>query len=319
MRRDLPPIPPGDGASPAPGGQTLPLDPCPRRQHTGVAAVEHALEEGLPLRLVLVRRGATGPRIEGLRRRLIDAGVELRRTSANDLRRMRVDFAAAPPSDQRRVPAKTLATSPDPWGVLVDAKGRGDGPEVLGFSGPDPRAPMEEWMADHVKPAWLLTGVAYPGNAGYAIRCAEVSGAAGIVFDVSFDRFRRLKALRTSMGAHRFLPVAWERAETAIASARAAGRCILAIEDCGTIEPWECDLTTPVLLVVGGEETGVPREILDQADAVLRLPVRGFVPSYNLQAAMAMVAGESLRQLRERTTATDPGGPAGSFRARRRR
>ena len=36
--------------------------------------------------------------------------------------------------------------------------------------------------------------------------------------------------------------------------------------------------------------------LLARCDAVLRIPMRGFVPAYNLQAAMAMVAGERLRQ-----------------------
>jgi tRNA(Leu) C34 or U34 (ribose-2'-O)-methylase TrmL len=37
--------------------------------------------------------------------------------------------------------------------------------------------------------------------------------------------------------------------------------------------------------------------VLAAADRVLRLPMRGFIPSYNLQAAMAAVALERLRQL----------------------
>ena len=252
------------------GGATAPRnDPLPRLQHTGVEAVERALDEGLPLRLVLLRRGATGSKLTKLRERLQEAGIELRETSANDLRRMRARH---------------------------DEPGSSGEVEVLGFSGPDPRATPEEWMTDLYKPAWLLTGVSYPGNAGYAIRCAEVSGAAGIALAVDFDRPARLKALRASMGAHRFLPVWWAQAGEVVEIARAAGRRIVVIEDCGDTEPWNCDLTLPSMFVVGGEERGVPAELIEQADAVVRIPVAGFVPSYNLQAAMAIVAGEYLRQ-----------------------
>ena len=38
--------------------------------------------------------------------------------------------------------------------------------------------------------------------------------------------------------------------------------------------------------------------MLAGSDAVLRIPMAGFVPSHNLQAAMAMVVGERLRQER---------------------
>ena len=52
------------------------------------------------------------------------------------------------------------------------------------------------------------------------------------------------------------------------------------------------------LFVVGGERHGIPDDgARAAADRVLRLPMRGFIPSYNLQAAMAGVAFERLRQL----------------------
>jgi tRNA G18 (ribose-2'-O)-methylase SpoU len=37
--------------------------------------------------------------------------------------------------------------------------------------------------------------------------------------------------------------------------------------------------------------------VLDTCDGAIRIPMRGFIPSYNLQAAMAIVVGEHLRQL----------------------
>jgi len=48
--------------------------------------------------------------------------------------------------------------------------------------------------------------------------------------------------------------------------------------------------------VIGGETRGIPAPLLARCDAALRIPMRGFIPAYNLQAAMAIVAGERLRQ-----------------------
>jgi len=236
-----------------------------RRQHTGIEAVEAALEQKLPLRLVLVRRGAEDSRLAALSSACKDAGIFVRESSENDLRRMRLGSEEV---------------------------------NVLGLSGPDPMAMPEAWLAELSMPAWLLTGIAYPGNAGYAIRCAEVSGAAGMVLAVDFEREMREQAYRTSMGANRFLPVWWAELDEAIATARSAGRRIVVVEDCGDHVPWDLDLTFPSLYVVGGEDRGVPESAIRAADAVLRLPMAGFIPSYNLQAAMAMVAGEILRQNR---------------------
>ena len=234
-----------------------------RLQHTGAAAIERAFEEGLPLRCVLAGTEGLSPDEAVLVERLKAAGVPVRRSSPNDLRRM---SAVEPP------------------------------PRLLAVSGPDPAAPLDRWMAQDPAPAWLLVDVAYPGNAGYAIRCAEVSGAAGICLAVDYDRAAREKALRASMHAERFLPVAFATAGEAIEAARDAGRRVLAAEDCGDRPPWREDLTGPCLFVIGGEEKGLAPALLERCDAVLRLPMAGFIPSYNLQAAMAMVAGEALRQ-----------------------
>jgi 23S rRNA (guanosine2251-2'-O)-methyltransferase len=72
---------------------------------------------------------------------------------------------------------------------------------------------------------------------------------------------------------------------------------VLAVEDVGTHAPWEVDLTQPLLLIVGGERHGIPQAVLAACDGALRIPMRGFIPSYNVQAAMAIVVGEQLRQL----------------------
>jgi tRNA G18 (ribose-2'-O)-methylase SpoU len=51
-----------------------------------------------------------------------------------------------------------------------------------------------------------------------------------------------------------------------------------------------------VLFVAGGESEGIPPALQRRCDAVTRIPMAGFVSSYNLQAAVAIVAAERLRQ-----------------------
>jgi 23S rRNA (guanosine2251-2'-O)-methyltransferase len=69
------------------------------------------------------------------------------------------------------------------------------------------------------------------------------------------------------------------------------------VEDVGSAAPWQVDLTGPLLLVVGAEAEGVPRGVLERCDHVVRIPMAGFIASYNLQAAVAALAAERLRQL----------------------
>lgn len=237
--------------------------PAPRtRQLTGPAAVEAALAGGETIRLLLVRDSELPPDAAAVVERARARGIEVRVSSAATLWRL-------------------SKTKPEA--------------DVLGLVGRDPRASLEETLAAP-EPVWLLVGVAYPGNAGFAVRTAEVSGAAGIVIDARFDRPARREVVRASMRADWFMPVFFERALSVLERARAAGRRILAIEDVGKHAPWEVDLVQPGLFVVGGERYGIPPEVLARCDEVLRIPTAGFIPSYNLQAAMAAVAIERLRQ-----------------------
>ncbi len=171
--------------------------------------------------------------------------------------------------------------------------------EVLGLVGRRPDADLEQLLALDGA-IWLLVGVAYAGNVGFAIRTAEVSGADGIVIDApSFDHVARRQATRASMRADRYMPVLWEEAASVIE--RAGDRRVIAIEDCGDVAPSAIDLRGPVLFVVGGEDAGIPASILEQADGVVRIPMGGFIRSYNLQTAVAVVAVERLRQLADGT------------------
>jgi len=234
-----------------------------RRQLAGPPELSAALDVHAPVRLVLAAREPQDPAALAAIERARALGVPVRPTSERSLRRLsRVD----PPA------------------------------EVLALVGPSPGAERETVMRSDGL-VWLLVGLAYPGNTGFAIRLAEVSGAQGVFVDGSLLHEGRREALRASMRAERFMPVFWEPALDAIAAARAAGRRVLAVEDVGACAPWHVDLTQPLVLIIGGERHGIPREVLDVCDGAIRIPMRGFIPSYNLQAAMAIVVGEHLRQL----------------------
>jgi tRNA G18 (ribose-2'-O)-methylase SpoU len=232
------------------------------RQLAGAERIAAALERG-EVELVLAREGAGDPRETALLDRAKQLGVAVRTVSAGVLRRLSL---RQPPAD------------------------------LLALVGRAPRATLDELLAGPGA-AWLLVGTSYPGNAGFAIRTAEVSGADGVVIDAAFDRERRRDALRLSMRADWFMPVLWHPALPTVERARELGRRVVAVECTGSLAPWQADLGGRVLFVVGAESGGVPEPVLERADLVLRVPMAGFIPTYNLQAALAAVAIERLRQL----------------------
>jgi tRNA G18 (ribose-2'-O)-methylase SpoU len=168
--------------------------------------------------------------------------------------------------------------------------------ELIALEGPPLTTSLNELMSAD-GPVFLLVGLRYPGNVGFIIRSAEVAGAAGVVLATQWRGGERAEALRIGMRADRFFPVIESQAEEAIRVARAAGRRIVALETTGTRVLWDADLRPPTVIIVGGEATGIDDAILQSVDEAFRIPTRGFIPSYNVQAAVAMVLGEWLRQI----------------------
>jgi len=264
--------------APAPGGR--------RRQLCGAAEVAAALCANEPVQLVLHRAGPLSPEAEHACAEATRRGIPCRSVSARQLARLaHTESLAGATSAHAGAP-------PTP----AEAGGPGEnGTELLALVGPAPRARLTT-VLEGADVVWLLAGTAYPGNAGFVMRTAEVSGADAVVIDADFDHEQKRAVRRAAMRADRYMPVFYETAAHTLSRARAAGLRCLAIEDSGDRAPWEIDLVAPALFVVGGERHGVPPDVLAACNAVVRLPMGGFVPSYNLQAAMAMVAGERLRQ-----------------------
>ncbi len=233
-----------------------------RRYLAGSEAIERALAAGEPVRVLLYDRDTASPAVQALATRAQAAGVALWRGGTGDLRRM----ARA-----------------------------GQAPDAIAMVGPEPRPDLPALLRRRGA-LWLLDRAAYPSNVGFAIRTAEVSGCEGVIVDADFNHEQRSRVQHVSMGADRVMPVLWEPTATVLVAAARAGYRLIALEDSGQRAPWEIDLTGPVVLLVGNERAGLAAEVLSRCDAVVRLPMAGFVPSYNLQAALSAVALERLRQ-----------------------
>ncbi len=241
-------------------------------QRTGISSARAALDEmaagGERVNLLIVRRDSTSEDLAELNELAHSLEVEIIGISDNDISRMAI-------------------------GVVVGE----EVPEALALVGREVGGSLGEVLSRGGL-IWLLHGITYTGNAGFSIRTAEVSGAAAVIIDAAFNHEERRNTKRQAVRADRFIPTFWETSDKAISAAKAAGYRIVAIEDAGEVEPWNCDLTGDVLCVVGGERHGIPNWILELADATVRLPMVGFVPSYNLQVAVSVVALEALRQRR---------------------
>lgn len=233
-------------------------------QRCGEDEILAAIDNNENISLILVKRDSETAKLRNILEYAESSGIKIIFGSENDLWRMSRDNSQ---------------------GI----------PNVLALVGRNPDLSLQEVFSNGGL-VWLLAGAAYPVNIGFCIRTAEVSGASAVIVDAELNNPERSAAKRASMKAHRFIPVHWTPGLDAIKMAKKSGFRIIAVEDVGTSAPWDVDMTGDIILVVGGEKNGISSEILSESDEIVRIPMSGFVPSFNLQAPLSAVAIEAQRQ-----------------------
>ena len=233
-------------------------------QRCGEDEILAAIDNNENISLILVKRDSETAKLQNILEYAESSGIKIIFGSENDLWRMSRDNSQ---------------------GI----------PNVLALVGRNPDSSLQEVFSNGGL-VWLLAGAAYPVNIGFCIRTAEVSGASAVIVDAELNNPERSAAKRASMKAHRFIPVHWTSGLDAIKMAKKSGFRIIAVEDVGISAPWDVDMTGDIILVVGGEKNGISSEILSESDEIVRIPMSGFVPSFNLQAPLSAVAIEAQRQ-----------------------
>jgi TrmH family RNA methyltransferase len=149
-----------------------------------------------------------------------------------------------------------------------------------------PQATLADVLARSPRLLVLLTHVRDPGNAGTVIRGADAAGAdAVLVSDASVDVWSP-KVVRSTAGSSFHLPVVTGLAlGPTLAELRAAGIRLLAADGSGSTLLPDVDLRPAHVWVMGNEAWGLPEEVRDRCDEVVRVPIRGLAESLNLAMA----------------------------------
>ena len=147
----------------------------------------------------------------------------------------------------------------------------------------------------------ILHNIRSSENVGSLFRTADAAGVSRVVLSGytpgPLDRFGRANAklAKAALGAEKC--VAYEQVEdlhACIKKLKEAGVAVLALEQDPRSVPYDTDTPkTPVALIVGNEVEGVAKDVLDLADAILEIPMRGKKESLNV----AVAGGIALYQL----------------------
>jgi len=157
-------------------------------------------------------------------------------------------------------------------------------------------------------PAEMLVVVAYqlsdPGNLGSIVRTADAAGATGVIVVTPSVDLYDPQTVRATMGSLFALPVVYPVEPAGLdrwlEQVRAAGLplCVVASSAHGRQDFYEGDYRQPIVLLLGNERYGLPPEVRDRADLLVRLPMAGRATSLNVSAAAAALIYEVVRQRR---------------------
>ena len=143
----------------------------------------------------------------------------------------------------------------------------------------------------------VLDGITDVRNFGAIARTAECIGANAIVIPERGSVTVNADAIKTSAGALHHLPVCRHRnIPSAIRLLKDNGYQIVAASEKATITYTQADLTSPVALVMGAEDTGISPESLRLCDTIVSLPMFGNISSLNVSVAAGVMMYEIVRQ-----------------------
>ena len=159
-----------------------------------------------------------------------------------------------------------------------------------------------------------LDGVEDPQNLGALLRVADGAGADGVILTERRSAPLSPAAVKASAGAAEHLRIARVvNLVRALEDLKRHNLWIIGLDERGSSEYDQFDLTGNCVLVLGREGAGLHDLVRRTCDHLLRIPMAGGVSSLNVSAAGAVVLYEAFRQRRGAARAAAAGLPQGAF------
>jgi len=143
----------------------------------------------------------------------------------------------------------------------------------------------------------LLDKITDVRNFGAIARTAEVAGVDAIIIPAKGSAMATADAVKTSAGALHKIPVCRARDlyET-VDYLVDYGLQIVSITEKADKQFYEVDFKLPTVIVMGNEEKGITREILNKSTDKVKIPMHGTIESLNVSVATSIAVYEAVRQ-----------------------
>jgi RNA methyltransferase, TrmH family len=142
----------------------------------------------------------------------------------------------------------------------------------------------------------VLDALEIPGNVGTIVRCADSTGADGVIVTNRRTRLSHPKLIHSSMGSSFTLPVFEASVGDAVAWLKEHDFAIVTTDTDASLSYRRADYRRRVAVVMGSERYGIVKEWYQAQDYGVSIPMRGKVDSLNVGNAAVLMLYEMFFQ-----------------------
>ena len=145
----------------------------------------------------------------------------------------------------------------------------------------------------------FLDGIQDPHNLGACLRTADAAGVDAVIIPRHGTAGLGPTVSKVAAGAAETLPfVPVANLSRALGWLSDYSIPAIGASDDAEMTLFDCDLSGPIALVLGGEESGLRKGVAARCEQLVSLPMRGEVSSLNVSVAAGICLYEVLRQRR---------------------
>ena len=135
-----------------------------------------------------------------------------------------------------------------------------------------------------------------PGNLGALMRTADGAGVDTIILANKITDYRNPNVIRASTGTIFSKKIVEATSEEVISFLKKNNIDIIVADPCAEKMYYDIDYSKKTAIVVGSEAFGLSDEFKENADTLVKIPMKGFADSLNVNQAATIVLYEAVRQ-----------------------
>ena len=143
----------------------------------------------------------------------------------------------------------------------------------------------------------VLDGIEDPHNLGSIIRTAETAGVHGVIIPKRRNATVNSTVTKVSAGATTYMKIARvNNLNETIRKLKEEGLWVIGTDGYAKTLYYNQDLKGPLAIIVGSEGYGMSKLVKDNADILIKIPMKGKITSLNASVSAGIIIYEAVKQ-----------------------